>query len=311
MLEETYSDEPKSNVGISAKLPKLQITKFNGQFSDWLRFWNQFTAIIDSQNISPITKFSYLKEHLDTKVKRSIDGLPFTEKGYDKAKAILVEKYANESEIVNSYVEEIISLPTVNGSQVGKIHSFYEKLRYNVQSLETLSKLSDVNGYVRMTLNKLPNIRGDLVRTDTKWKEWTFSQLCEALREWTKRNPVENNRDKKRHEKSGKAFNTQQRKTKQGHAHVYIATPKSIDRQHVQLLAHQQTGGKSLRRRNYAIIAPGAHTVPQNVEVPPLVRTVASDTIRPSVNPKPKESYYSQYIKPMTAKSYIQSCYSK
>ena len=213
LLEETYSDESKSNVGISAKLPKLQITKFNGQFSDWLRFWNQFTAIIDSQSISPITKFSYLKEHLDTKVKRSIDGLPFTEKGYDKAKAIFVEKYANESEIVNSYVEEIISLPTVNGSQAGKIHSFYEKLRYNVQSLETLNKLSDVNGYVRMTLNKLPNIRGDLVRTDTKWKEWTFSQLCEALREWTERNyPVEINRDEKRQEKSGKAFNTQQRK---------------------------------------------------------------------------------------------------
>ena len=119
--------------GVPAKLPKLQITKFSGLFRDWLRFWNQFTAIIDSQNISPITKFSYLKEHSDPKVKRSIDGLPFTDKGYAKAKEILVEKYANESEIVNAYVEEIISLPTINGSQPRKIHSFFENcdIMYN------------------------------------------------------------------------------------------------------------------------------------------------------------------------------------
>ena len=64
-----------------------------------LRFWKQFPTIIDSQNISPITKFSYLKEHSDSKVKTSIDGLPFTEKGYGKVKKILVEKYANESKI--------------------------------------------------------------------------------------------------------------------------------------------------------------------------------------------------------------------
>ena len=79
---------------VAAKLLKLQITKFNGQFNDWLGFWNQFIALIGSQYISPITKFSYLKEHLNPKVKASIDEhheLPFTEKGYVKAKEILVE----------------------------------------------------------------------------------------------------------------------------------------------------------------------------------------------------------------------------
>ena len=34
----------------------------------------------------------------------------------------------------------------------------------NVQALETMGKLGEVNGYVRMTLNKLEGIRGDLVR---------------------------------------------------------------------------------------------------------------------------------------------------
>ena len=64
-----------------------------------------------------------------------------------------------------------------------------------------------------MTINKFPSIRGDLVRTDPKWKDWTFVQLCEALRDWTERNPVENNQaEDKRRDKYAKAFNTQRKK---------------------------------------------------------------------------------------------------
>ena len=51
---------------------------------------------------------------------------------------------------------------------------------YNVQSLETLGKISEVNGYVRATIDKLEGIRGDLVRMDDDWQEWKFPQLVEA-----------------------------------------------------------------------------------------------------------------------------------
>jgi hypothetical protein len=73
---------------------------------------------------------------------------------------------------------------------------FYNKLLFNVQSLETLGKLKEVNGYVRMCLDKLEGIRGDLVRTDDDWRQWDFIKLVEALRKWTERNPV------KTHDKS-------------------------------------------------------------------------------------------------------------
>ena len=60
----------------------------------------------------------------------------------------LQTKYGNTSEIVNSYVEEIMNLPTVTGTRAEKIHPFYEKLVYCVQSLETLGKIQEINGYV-------------------------------------------------------------------------------------------------------------------------------------------------------------------
>ena len=49
---------------------------------DWLRFWNQFKEEIDSSDVSPITKFSYLKELVDLKVRSMIDALLFNSEGY-------------------------------------------------------------------------------------------------------------------------------------------------------------------------------------------------------------------------------------
>ena len=59
-----------------------------------------------------------------------------------------------------------MGLPVISGANPARIHQFYEALSFNVQALETLGKLKEVNGYVRISIDKLPGIRGDLVRTD-------------------------------------------------------------------------------------------------------------------------------------------------
>ena len=47
-----------------------------------------------------ITKFSYLKEFVDLKVRKTIDRLPFTTEGYNQAKSISMDRYGKESEIL-------------------------------------------------------------------------------------------------------------------------------------------------------------------------------------------------------------------
>ena len=83
-----------------------------------------------------------------------------------------------------------MSLPTIHATQPKKIHEFYDRLVTNIQSLETMGKIREINGYVRLTLDKLPGIRADLVRIDDDWQEWGFPQMTEALRKWCERNPV-------------------------------------------------------------------------------------------------------------------------
>jgi len=76
-----------------AKLPKLVITRFQGMYLDWQRFWGQFEAEIDKSDIGQVAKFSYLKELLVPRVRATIDELPFTSEGYGRAKNILKTKY--------------------------------------------------------------------------------------------------------------------------------------------------------------------------------------------------------------------------
>ena len=160
---------------IQAKLPKLMMTKFDGTYMDWSRFWGQFTEAIDKTGVQPITKFSYLRELLDVKVKRAIEALPFTAEEYNRAKSILSERFGKESEIVKASIKEILDLPSISSPNPRKIVEFSEKLTYCVQALQSLNKLEQVNRAVSMTLDKLPAIHRDLVRTDPDWESWDFA----------------------------------------------------------------------------------------------------------------------------------------
>ena len=130
-------------------------------------------------------------------MRTDIDGLPFTEEGYQNAKAILEAEYGQPTEILNAYVKNIMELPVNTGTNPRKIKEFYKQLRFNVQSLDTLGRLADVKGNVRSTLDKLKGIKTDLVRGNETWRDWEFKDLLRELKKWTDINPVEENATEK------------------------------------------------------------------------------------------------------------------
>ena len=109
--------EAKGSETRHTKLPKLTIAKFNGSHTDWLRFWNIFKAEVDKcSDLAGVTKFAYLKDLLEPKIRATTDGLLFSSEGYERAQSILKHKYGRTSEIVNAYVQNIMALPSVSGS---------------------------------------------------------------------------------------------------------------------------------------------------------------------------------------------------
>ena len=238
-MSHAKTTEPSPSQMKTAKLRKLVISKFRGELTDWPRFWSQLEAEIDRAEVPGVTKYSYLKELVDPKIRKEIDGLPFSFEGFERAKNILKRKYGKPSEVVNVHVENIMSLPTINGSQPNKMHEFYEKLLFNVHSLETMGKLQEVNGYVQMTIDKRPEITGDLVRTDESWREWNFPQLVDELRKWTQRNPIQTKSNEK--PLRDKSYQTQQ-KDERGRECVYCekSDHRSVDYKTVTTLGERK-----------------------------------------------------------------------
>ena len=181
----------------SLKLPKLPVTRFDGNFANWLPFWNMFEAEIDKGNLPVVTKFAYLKEWLESKVRTEIDGLPFTTEGYQRAKNILQSEYGKTSEIVNTHVQNIIGLPVIDDSDPSKVNEFYKSLHYNTQALETMGKLEKVSGITRTVLEKLKGIKADLVRGNSDWQEWDLGRLISEIKKWRDINPVEEGKVKR------------------------------------------------------------------------------------------------------------------
>ena len=109
---------------VKPKLPDLQISKFQGTYLDWVRFWSLFSTQIDQTSIPDEAKFSYLKELVIPKVRATIEKLPADGVRYKKAKEFLEQRYGDPSEVVNAHIQEIMTLPIITGISRPKIHNF-------------------------------------------------------------------------------------------------------------------------------------------------------------------------------------------
>ena len=81
-------------------------------------------------------------------------------------------KYGKPSEVT-------MSLPQINNASPQKFHEFSEKLLWSVHALDTMGKIKEINGYVRVTLDKPQDIPADLVRNDDNRQNWKFEQLVD------------------------------------------------------------------------------------------------------------------------------------
>ena len=48
-----------------------------------------------------------------------------------------------------------------------------------------------LRGFVMSSLNKLPQVKSDLMRTDDNWEDWDMEAFIDALLKWLKRNKSE------------------------------------------------------------------------------------------------------------------------
>ena len=99
----------------------------------------------------------------------------------------LKKEYGQTKVVVNAHMDEIINLTPVRGSNYRKVQEFYEKLSKNFDTLQTLEEGEKLHGFVMATLNKLPQVKPDLMRVDENWEDWLMEDLIDALQKWLRR----------------------------------------------------------------------------------------------------------------------------
>lgn len=184
--------EMENNVrATTAKLPKLRITPFKGTPTDWVRFENMFVTQVHNKPISAEEKFGYLLEMVTPAVRGKIGNLKPGEIGYKTAWERLKIEHGQNKLVVSAHVQEIVNLPSVKGTHFLRIQEFYENLSRNYDALVTMGEADMLQGFVISTLNKLPHVKPDLVRTDDDWENWQMENLMKHLQGWLKRNRME------------------------------------------------------------------------------------------------------------------------
>ena len=191
VLAEKKIQMEKEAKASTSKLPELKISPFNGTSADWIRFENMFASQVDSKSISDAEKFGYLLELVNPKVRGRLSNLKPGSEGYKTAWERLKIEYGHNKLVIAAHMEEIIKLQTVRGRNYDKVCEFYESLCKNYDALQTLGEEAMLKGLVVSTLNKLPQVKPDLVRIDDDWEDWNMKQLLSALQGWLKRNKTE------------------------------------------------------------------------------------------------------------------------
>ena len=152
-----------------------------------------FTSQIDSKPLSDKEKYGYLLELVAPKVRDRLANLKPGTLGYKTAWDRLRTEFGQSKTVVAAHMEEIINLPVTRGLNYERVREFYERLSENFDALQTLGEGEMLKGFVLSTLNKLPQVKPDLVRTDKGWEDWTMEKLINSIQKWLKRNKPEDN----------------------------------------------------------------------------------------------------------------------
>ena len=95
---------------VPAKLPKLEVKKFNGKLCEWQEFWDSFeTAIHMNDGLSNVDKFSFLSSLLLGSTKLAIGGFALTSANYESAMELLKKCYGKKVAIQRALISELLN----------------------------------------------------------------------------------------------------------------------------------------------------------------------------------------------------------
>ena len=126
------------------KLPKLDLPKFDGSYSQWSSFVDPFDGAVDSMtSLTDSQKLFYLKGLLTGEAARLLTSVNVTDANYSVARDILKTRYENRRAIVREHISKIINAAPVTKQDSTSLRALWQEVDEQRRALVALSIQSE------------------------------------------------------------------------------------------------------------------------------------------------------------------------
>lgn len=136
----SQSLQSNSNQGANARLQKLPVPTFHGDYASFTAFDEAFTALVhDNSALTDVERFMYLRDSLKGPANQLIANIQPTGDNYKIAFELLRERFNNPKLIVNSHINGIFDLKPISRDNAADLRSLYDNLNKHLRALDNIA----------------------------------------------------------------------------------------------------------------------------------------------------------------------------
>ncbi|XP_011883842.1 PREDICTED: uncharacterized protein LOC105570992 [Vollenhovia emeryi] len=124
-----------------ARLPRIDLPKFNGSPADWLSFKDLFSSlVVDNPTLTLVERLQYLKTSLTGSASHLLKNTTLTADNFQKAWDALIAFYENKRLLVNAALHSLLSLKRMTRESAAEMEQLYTNVMQIYRTLETLKR---------------------------------------------------------------------------------------------------------------------------------------------------------------------------
>ncbi|XP_047985748.1 uncharacterized protein LOC125225976 [Leguminivora glycinivorella] len=177
--DEVKIDSDKSSNALkSVKLPTISLPSFDGSHEHWIAFRDTFSSLVhNSQEISDIQKFHYLKSSLTGSAQLVIDSIEFSTDNYNIAWELLLNRYNNNRLLIHNHVKALFSMQTLQKESPVLLRKLIDNVLKNIRALKALKEPVDSwdTLLIYMIVSKLDST------TEREWEQHKGSLSADSI----------------------------------------------------------------------------------------------------------------------------------
>ena len=126
------------------RLPKIELTTFNGSYENWLDFYNSFKSMVhDNLELTGIQKLHYLRSSLKGEASYVINALETSHENYEVAWDLITTRYNNTRVIAQKHIKTLMEVPSISRESAYDLRKLIDTIRTHLRALKTLGQPVD------------------------------------------------------------------------------------------------------------------------------------------------------------------------